>query len=176
MSRPLRALIREATSTPRSKLINMFDWRTPRLWVAHDFDPALSGHETLVNFDLPHGSEHKTIVCARECIDKWSVRPLNHCLVQYGNITACAEIMKCFRSLRAHGYSSGWPPAPLELWPVNRSLTANEFVFGLDISLCRLWSPHPWMFRQLILAGCLLCRRFAMAEMPCETVLRMLSM
>lgn len=124
MSRPLRALIREATSTPRSKPINMFDWRTPRLWVAHDFDPALSGHETLVNFDLLHASEHKTIVCARERIDKWSVRPLNHCLVQYGNITVCAEIMKYLRSLSAHGYSRGWPPSSsLELWPVNRSLT-----------------------------------------------------
>lgn len=38
--------------------------------VVYDFDLALSGHETLVNFDLLLASEHKAFVHARQHINK----------------------------------------------------------------------------------------------------------
>lgn len=106
--------------------------------MVYDFDLALSDHETLVNFDLRHATEHKAFVHARQRIDKSCVCLLNHCLVQYGDIMASVRIMKCFRSLSARGSSKGGllpSLAELLLWPVNKKLRANDLVFALDINL-----------------------------------------
>lgn len=94
LSCPLRCLIKEKTCTLRTKPINMSAQRRPRPWAMRDFDLPLSGHETLVNFDLLLASEHKAFVHATQIMC-----PLNHCLVQYGDIVVSVKIIECCGSL-----------------------------------------------------------------------------